>query len=196
MSTRPAKDHVEVLLALAEVWRQDDDVLSVLLVPRQGERQPGRYQSPVPLSLEQVATFCRRFTPFLQGDGQRRLADLRGRVPRRRGRRRADSHPAGSGSTRRASLQSLGTSWRGLPWVKSRHVLAGNSLLGQSEVAAFCFRIRKWVMTKWRRPRIPSPHARGEEQPPALIPPHGQPVVHHPSDRQAEIPPKTSFSPP
>ncbi len=48
-------------------------MLSVLLVPRQGERQPGRYQSPLPLSLEQVATFCRRFTPFLQGDGRHHL---------------------------------------------------------------------------------------------------------------------------
>lgn len=69
----PAGDHVEVLLSLAETWRQDYYLLYVLLVPRQGKREPGRYQSPGPLSFEQVATFCRRFAPFLQGDGRHHL---------------------------------------------------------------------------------------------------------------------------
>ncbi len=69
----PAGDHVEVLLSLAEVWRQDYYLLYVLLVPRQGKREPGRYQSPGPLSFEQVTAFCRRFAPFLQGDGRHHL---------------------------------------------------------------------------------------------------------------------------
>jgi len=74
-------------------------------------------------------------------------------------------------------------------------VPAGDSLLGQRAVASFWFRKCKWLMKKGKRPRILSPHARGEEQPPALIPSHGEPVVHHPSDRQAEILPETSFPP-
>jgi hypothetical protein len=69
----PASDHVDVLLSLAEVWRQDYYLLYVLLVPRQGKREPGRYQSPGPLSFDQVAAFCRRFAPFLQGDGRHHL---------------------------------------------------------------------------------------------------------------------------
>lgn len=69
----PASDHVEVLLSLAELWREDYFLLYVLLVPRLGKREPGRYQSPGPLSFEEVATFCRRFAPFLQGDGRHHL---------------------------------------------------------------------------------------------------------------------------
>jgi hypothetical protein len=69
----PAGDHVEVLLSLAEVWGKDYYLLYVLLVPRQGKRKPGRYQSPGPLSFEQVAAFCRHFGPFLQGDGRHHL---------------------------------------------------------------------------------------------------------------------------
>ena len=69
----PAGDHIEVLLSLAEVWRQDYYLLYVLLVPRQGKREPGRYQSPGPLSFHQVASFCRRFAPYLQGDGRHHL---------------------------------------------------------------------------------------------------------------------------
>jgi hypothetical protein len=69
----PACDHVEVLLSLAEVWQRDYYVLYVLVVPRQGKRKPGRYQSPGPLTFEQVAQFCRRFAPFLQGDGRHHL---------------------------------------------------------------------------------------------------------------------------
>ncbi len=69
----PAGDHVEVLLSLAELWRGDYYLLYVLLVPRQGKREPGRYQSPVPLSFDQVAAFCRQFAQFFQGDGRHHL---------------------------------------------------------------------------------------------------------------------------
>jgi len=69
----PAGDHIETLLSLAEVWRRDYYLLYVLLVPRLGKRELGRYQSPGPLSFEQVAAFCRRFAPFLRGDGRHHL---------------------------------------------------------------------------------------------------------------------------
>lgn len=69
----PDSRHVEVLLSLAEVWGQDYYLLYMLLVPRRGTRETGRYQSPGPLSFEQVAAFCRRFAPFLEGDGRHNL---------------------------------------------------------------------------------------------------------------------------
>ena len=69
----PSGRHVEVLLSLAQVWQRDYYVLYVLMVPRQGTREPGRYQSPGPLSFDQVATFCRKFAPFLEGDGRHHL---------------------------------------------------------------------------------------------------------------------------
>src|SRR5690349_17252206 len=69
----PASGHVELLLNLAELWGGGYYLLWVLLVPRQGKRLPGRYQSPGPLSIEAVETFCRRFAPFFQGDGRQHL---------------------------------------------------------------------------------------------------------------------------
>ena len=69
----PDTEHVEVLLSLAEVWQRDYYLLYVLLTPRLGKREPGRYQSPGPLSFEQIATFCRHFAPFLEGDGRHHL---------------------------------------------------------------------------------------------------------------------------
>jgi len=69
----PSGGCVDVLLSLAEVWRENYYLLYILLVPRRGNREPGRYQSPGPLSFDQVATFCRQFRPFLEGDGRHHL---------------------------------------------------------------------------------------------------------------------------
>lgn len=69
----PVGNHVEVLLSMAELWQREYYLLYVLLVPRLGKRAPGRYQSPCPLSFEQVSTFCRRFSSFLQGDARHHL---------------------------------------------------------------------------------------------------------------------------
>ncbi len=69
----PASRHVEILLAIAESWPTEYYLLYVLLTPRLGKREPGRYQSPAPLSFERVAEFCRRFAPFLEGDGRHHL---------------------------------------------------------------------------------------------------------------------------
>ena len=63
-------DHIEILLSLAETWRKNYYLLYVLLVPRLGKREAGRYQSPGPLSFDQIAKFCRHFAPFFQGDGR------------------------------------------------------------------------------------------------------------------------------
>ena len=66
----PAENHIELLLSLAQLWREQLGVLYVLLVPRLGKREPGRYQSPGPLDFEQVVAFCRRFREFFEGDGR------------------------------------------------------------------------------------------------------------------------------
>ena len=73
LTVGPANQHVETLLSLAEIWGGHCYLLYVLLVPRRGEREPGRYQSPGPLSFEETARFCQRFAPFLQGDGRHHL---------------------------------------------------------------------------------------------------------------------------
>jgi hypothetical protein len=69
----PSGRSVEVLLSLAGSWGENYYLLYVLLVPRQGNREPGRYQSPGPLSFDQVKAFCQRFQRFLEGDGRHHL---------------------------------------------------------------------------------------------------------------------------
>ena len=66
----PAGDQVDVMRALCEEWPGDYFLLYVLLVPRLGTREPGRYQSPAPLSFERISEFCDRFRAFLQTDGR------------------------------------------------------------------------------------------------------------------------------
>jgi hypothetical protein len=69
----PSERHIDVLLSLADEWRGDYGLLYVLVVPRLGNREPGRYQSPDPLSFDQVTCFCRRFGRFLESDGRHHL---------------------------------------------------------------------------------------------------------------------------
>lgn len=69
----PASEPVEVLLSLAELWERDYFLLYVLIVPRGSAPEAGRYQSPGPLSFDDVAAFCRRFAPFLEGDARHHL---------------------------------------------------------------------------------------------------------------------------
>jgi hypothetical protein len=69
----PSGRCIDVLLSLAEVWRKDYYLLYVLLVPRLGRRQAGRYQSPGPLSFDQLTSFCWQFRAFLENDGRHHL---------------------------------------------------------------------------------------------------------------------------
>jgi hypothetical protein len=58
-----------MLISVVKVWWENYYLLNALLVLRRGNREPGRYQSPGPVSFDQVASFCRRFRPILEGDG-------------------------------------------------------------------------------------------------------------------------------
>jgi hypothetical protein len=69
----PSAGHIELLLALAQLWKEDYYVLWVLLTPRLGTRPAGRYQSPGPLTFGEIAAFCREFRPFFEGDGRHHL---------------------------------------------------------------------------------------------------------------------------
>jgi hypothetical protein len=63
-------DGAELLQRLARTWTGSMGVLYVLLVPRQGRREPGRYQSPIPLTLAQVNEFLAQFKDFFESDGR------------------------------------------------------------------------------------------------------------------------------
>jgi hypothetical protein len=69
----PSSGHLELLLALAQLWREDYYVLWVLLTPRLGKRPAGRYQSPGPLTFGEMAGFCRQFRSFFEGDARHHL---------------------------------------------------------------------------------------------------------------------------
>ena len=61
---------VDLLLALAATWSGDIGVLYVLLVPRQGNREPGRYQSAAPMSFGEASEFLCTFRDFFESDGR------------------------------------------------------------------------------------------------------------------------------
>ena len=69
----PSKNYVELLLTLANLWQDWCRILYVLLVPRLCKRDPGRYEAPDCLSMEEVERFCRRFKHYLEGDARHHL---------------------------------------------------------------------------------------------------------------------------
>lgn len=69
----PRSRHIDLLLSMASTWTSPCMMLYVLLVPRRGLREPGRYESPIPLTFEEVEQFCVRFSEFLERDGRHHL---------------------------------------------------------------------------------------------------------------------------
>lgn len=69
----PATAHVDTLVALAATWRaQQYYVLYVLLVPHSGA-QPGRYQSPLIESFEDLQVFLGTYERFFESDGRHHI---------------------------------------------------------------------------------------------------------------------------
>ncbi len=65
----PNSGHVGLLLHLASKLPEPYGVLYVLLVPRNGHQQEGRYQSPF-LNFEELSGFMLRFQTVFEGDGR------------------------------------------------------------------------------------------------------------------------------
>jgi hypothetical protein len=72
LAIAPSSGQVEVLLKLAAVMLDPYFLLYVLHTPR-SERAAGRYQSPEPVSHDQLILFLRQFRDFLEGDGRHGL---------------------------------------------------------------------------------------------------------------------------
>src|SRR5262245_36592712 len=67
----PSSGHVELVLELSrQLAGQPWAVLYVLLVPRTGDRKPGRYQSPPFESHAALTDFLSSFAEFFEGDGR------------------------------------------------------------------------------------------------------------------------------
>ncbi|HEY7086520.1 MAG TPA: hypothetical protein VH518_00445 [Tepidisphaeraceae bacterium] len=67
----PAARHVELLTELAaELGGNPWYVLYLLLVPRLGNRPPGRYQSPPFQTHRELSAFLASFRSFFEGDGR------------------------------------------------------------------------------------------------------------------------------
>jgi hypothetical protein len=67
----PSEDHVDLLIELAAEFQGNPwFVLYVLLIPRQGNRAPGRYQSEPFESHAALASFLQSFRAFFEGDGR------------------------------------------------------------------------------------------------------------------------------
>jgi len=68
----PSRDHVGLLLRLAQTWLGDYLLLYVLLVARGGPK-PGRYESPRALTYDELESFLRQFAAFFATDGRHHL---------------------------------------------------------------------------------------------------------------------------
>jgi hypothetical protein len=68
----PERDHLALLIRLAQLWSGDFGLLYVLLESRLGNRE-GRYQAPNVLGEFQLRAFAKRFGSFLEHDGRHHL---------------------------------------------------------------------------------------------------------------------------
>lgn len=69
----PSSSHVDLMLALANTWpTQQFYILYVLLISHSGA-QPGRYQSPLIDSFEDLQVFFYTFERFLESDGRHHI---------------------------------------------------------------------------------------------------------------------------
>lgn len=67
----PSRDHLALLMELAEHLSEPFKILYVLVVSR-GQHEPGRYESGL-LSRQDVASFLSRFRDYLENDGRHHL---------------------------------------------------------------------------------------------------------------------------
>ena len=73
MVIAPAAGSVTIIEQLATVMKPPFGVLYVLVVPRNGSAERGRYQSPSPVSQEELHSFLRQFRNFFEKDGRHHL---------------------------------------------------------------------------------------------------------------------------
>jgi len=69
----PSSQQINLLFELAGVIKGPYGLLYVLQVPRNDIHTAGRYQSPEPVSREELGTFLREFSNFLEKDGRHHL---------------------------------------------------------------------------------------------------------------------------
>ena len=70
---RPDSAYVELLLDLARTLPEPFRLLYVLVVPRDGSANAGRYQCPAELSYEELAGFLNDYHEFFECDGRHHL---------------------------------------------------------------------------------------------------------------------------
>jgi hypothetical protein len=70
----PSDNHIDLIIQLAAELKGDPwFVLYVLLVPRKGNREPGRYQSAPFATHYELSSFLSAFRSFFEGDGRHHL---------------------------------------------------------------------------------------------------------------------------
>ena len=69
----PESHHIDILLSLARSLPEPFGLLYVLLTPRGKSADPGRYQSPLPSSLEEAEFFLQRFQSYFEFDGRHHI---------------------------------------------------------------------------------------------------------------------------
>lgn len=69
----PSGNHIDLLIELTRQLPEPFGVLYVLVVPRGGSGEPGRYQSAQPCDRKELERFLRRFQKLLESDARQHL---------------------------------------------------------------------------------------------------------------------------
>lgn len=69
----PATSYSQLLIDLVATFPDMSKILYVLVVPRDGTAEPGRYESPDFLGADAVAEFINEFREFFESDGRHHL---------------------------------------------------------------------------------------------------------------------------
>jgi hypothetical protein len=69
----PSRGHVDVMIELIECLPEPLRLLYILVVPRNGQHDAGRYEAARELSIDETASFIREFRDFLESDGRHHL---------------------------------------------------------------------------------------------------------------------------
>lgn len=69
----PKGGHIDLMLKMAKELKEPFGVLYVLTVPRIDTEAGGRYQSPQPLTYEELNDFCSEYREYFEPDGRHML---------------------------------------------------------------------------------------------------------------------------
>lgn len=69
----PRRGHIELMIELIEFLHEPLRLLYILVVPRNGQNKPGRYEADSELSYDDAERLLKQFSDFFESDGRHHL---------------------------------------------------------------------------------------------------------------------------